>query len=709
MYRYAGQESFRDVLRRVPYEDSRSFADQMMKDILNVVNLASLSEKFETEGAVDPDKTVCSFTDEEGNEQSYTLQNVLDYGRSIGIVLDSEHRLVIQQGPVTAQEGEDAAAVGLPGEMDEGTVLLSTLYQLEEYYSLKKYLRVNSKPGNFHYRFVLAYDGGLITSVNDSRLTMESLNSYGKFYSLDNKKDLTVSNLKARYQDRIRESLSEYAPLKEGIYEILAAVNTDYKEPDIYTREAFEYQRITRLLRLISWMGAAMLVGMLVTFGVIAVMGWKEIHSIDSWYMELMLFGEGLCGLVILWSFSECRYAFSARSFIDLVTGAILALIAYVPMMGGCLSIFRRICHRKFLEGFLVCRAIRGIREGLENANDRWKSGTRILSLLAYQVVSVLLAMGTGITFYFHHWILMAIFAFFLLLVQVWYLVSTARGTGQLKTILLRIADLADGKVGEKLDPSTMDGEMKRIAMTVNSLDDSLELAVQERTRSERMKTDLIANVSHDLRTPLTSIISYVDLIRRENIPNPKVQEYLRVLDEKANRMVTMAEALMDASRATSGNLKIRWERIDLVQMLQQVHGEFQERMEEKQLVPILRMVDPPAVILADGKILWRVLDNLYTNVCKYAKPGTQVLIELQETAHSLIYTMKNVSAMPLKLSADELMERFIRGDSARTTEGSGLGLSIARSMTEQLHGKFELFPDGEVFRVRLVFSKVDV
>ena len=270
--------------------------------------------------------------------------------------------------------------------------------------------------------------------------------------------------------------------------------------------------------------------------------------------------------------------------------------------------------------------------------------------------------------------------------------------------ILEQVSRMAEGNLGTKIDTSEMSDDVKRMAEMVNTLDDSLDLAVRERTRSERMRTEMIANVSHDLRTPLTSIINYVDLIRRENVPNPRVNEYLNVLEEKSMRLKSMAEALMEASRAVSGNLKLDIVEIDMVQMIHQVYGEFQDQMEERQLTPVLSLVDPPAMIRADGKMLWRVLDNLFTNVLKYAKPGTQVLIELAETAHSLIFTMKNVSRTKLSLTADELTERFVRGDDSRSTEGSGLGLSIAKSMTEHLGGRLDVFPDEELFRVRLVF-----
>ena len=268
LYRYAGQESFRDAVRNVPYKDSRSLADQMAKDILNVVSLANLSEKFETDGTVDLDKVVCHSSDSEGKSQSYTLQNVLDYGRSIGIVLDASHRVVVQPAGTENEAGEQpaedrertpASSVSsfqngdfsltlssdidnYSGKMDEKTVLLSTLYQLEEYYALREYLHRSGEMASFHYRFVLADSRSLVTSVNDSRLTMESLTSYDRYFALDNKKDLVVSNLPPRFQARIREALSGYERLEDGIYEILAAVERPARYSFQRSRERYLFE-----------------------------------------------------------------------------------------------------------------------------------------------------------------------------------------------------------------------------------------------------------------------------------------------------------------------------------------------------------------------------------------------------------------------------------------------------------------------------------
>ena len=267
------------------------------------------------------------------------------------------------------------------------------------------------------------------------------------------------------------------------------------------------------------------------------------------------------------------------------------------------------------------------------------------------------------------------------------------------------VRQMSEGELDRKIDVEGMNGNEKILSENINAIGEGLSRAVAEQTKSERMRTELIANVSHDLRTPLTSIINYVDLLKRENLPGERVQGYLKVLEQKSQRLRNLTEDLVDASKASSGMVTVNWEVIDFAQMISQMNGEFQERFDAAGLKPVTTMDNLPVPIRTDGRLLFRVLENLYNNVCKYAMNGTRVYIDLRETSHKAVFTMKNISADPLNIAPEELTERFIRGDVSRSTEGSGLGLSIAKSMTEQLQGTFEIYLEGDLFRVRLVFS----
>ena len=227
--------------------------------------------------------------------------------------------------------------------------------------------------------------------------------------------------------------------------------------------------------------------------------------------------------------------------------------------------------------------------------------------------------------------------------------------------------------------------------------------------KDERLKTDLITNVSHDIKTPLTSIINYVDLLKRENIQDPKIQGYLDILEAKAQRLKHLTEDVVEASKISSGNITMEYMNINFVEMINQTTGEFTEKFEKRNLQIVLNVPEKPVMVRTDGRRMWRVIENIYNNAAKYALEGTRVYANLIEKEHTVEFSLKNISEQPLNISADELTERFIRGDVSRSTEGSGLGLSIAKNLTELQGGKFELYLDGDLFKVTIVFPKAVV
>ena len=266
---------------------------------------------------------------------------------------------------------------------------------------------------------------------------------------------------------------------------------------------------------------------------------------------------------------------------------------------------------------------------------------------------------------------------------------------------------IAAGNLEQPIDTSKMFWEFKKHGENINSVGDGINAAVQERMKSEHFKTELITNVSHDIKTPLTSIINYVDLMKKQDITDATMLEYMDVLDRQSARLKKLIEDLMEASKASTGNLTVNWEKMDVTVLLTQVVGEFEERLNAKGLELIVDSPNPPIYIRADGRHLWRVFDNLMNNICKYAQTGTRVYINMSSLApeeKQVSIVFRNISASQLNISSEELMERFVRGDSARNTEGSGLGLSIAQSLTELMHGTLELNVDGDLFKVILQF-----
>lgn len=267
---------------------------------------------------------------------------------------------------------------------------------------------------------------------------------------------------------------------------------------------------------------------------------------------------------------------------------------------------------------------------------------------------------------------------------------------------------IAEGDIDYKIDTSYMFPEFREFCGSLNNISAGMQNAVDEKMKSERMRTELITNVSHDIKTPLTSIINYVDLIKKEQPENEKIKEYLDVLDRQSSRLKKLIEDLVEASKASSGSLKVELSECDAGVLLSQTVGEFDERLKNAGLTPVLTVPDTPVKIMADGRHLWRVLENLTGNVCKYSLPGTRVYMDLTVRDKKAVITFKNISKYPLNISGDELMERFVRGDTSRNTEGSGLGLSIARSLTELQGGDMHIDIDGDLFKAALEFDLIN-
>ena len=263
---------------------------------------------------------------------------------------------------------------------------------------------------------------------------------------------------------------------------------------------------------------------------------------------------------------------------------------------------------------------------------------------------------------------------------------------------------LADGDLTQTVELKHMYGPFRQHGEYLNSISDGMQTAVDERVKSERMKAELITNVSHDIKTPLTSIVNYVDLLKKEPPANERAAEYLGVLDRQSQRLKKLTEDLVEASKASTGNIAVHAERTDLNVLLGQAAGEFADRFDQRSLTPVRTLSPEQPCVMADGQLLWRVFSNLLSNIHKYAMEGTRVYLSTAVRGESVVVTFRNISGEALNISGDELTERFVRGDRARSGEGSGLGLSIAKSLTELMGGAFAITVDGDLFKVELTF-----
>lgn len=340
----------------------------------------------------------------------------------------------------------------------------------------------------------------------------------------------------------------------------------------------------------------------------------------------------------------------------------------------------------------LVKKFFRAVKSVFNSLPLVWKSLVVFCAAAFLNIVLAVFMLSSGLAF------------FLLFVLDCALLVGVGYVALQMRRLQQGAQELAKGNIDFKTDTNGMFWEFKKHAENLNSVSEGMSRAVEERMKSERFKTELITNVSHDIKTPLTSIISYVDLLKKEDIENEKAQEYIEVIDRQSARLKKLTEDLVEASKASSGAIKLDMERVDVSEMLRQSAGEYSDRLAQAGLKLVLSVPDRALPIMADGRQVWRIFENLLSNIRKYALPGTRAYISAEGVHGGVFVTFRNISANELNITPAELMERFVRGDSSRSTEGSGLGLSIARSLAELMGGNFEIFLDGDLFKAVVSF-----
>lgn len=417
------------------------------------------------------------------------------------------------------------------------------------------------------------------------------------------------------------------------------------------------------------------------------------------------LLGAGMAVVAILWlllgGLSVSSVAEDTLSILPagplVGTGVVVALLAM-----GCVSLARR--YRAGVLGETL--TFRRLREKLPRPRDLWH---RLLDFLLRFWAAGLCFLGLCLLEFLCAFDAVAYSGGGIL---IWFLLKVLQGALVVYVILamkeLRAGgdQLAAGNLDYKVLTDRLYGEFRRHGENLNNLRQGIQHAVEEQMKSERMKTELITNVSHDIKTPLTSIVSYVDLLKKEPMPTDQAKEYLDVLDRQAARLKKLIEDLVEASKASTGSLTVNFQPTDVNVLLSQSAGEYQEKLAARNLTLILTPAEEAPMISADGQLLWRVFENLLSNALKYAMPGTRVYLSCETTDQAVVIAFRNISASPLNISAEELMDRFVRGDASRNTEGSGLGLAIARDLTQLQRGTFALTIDGDLFKATLTFPR---
>ena len=377
-------------------------------------------------------------------------------------------------------------------------------------------------------------------------------------------------------------------------------------------------------------------------------------------------------------------------------------LIGYACLAVWVSTTIRRLKAKQFIRSFLTYKVCRWIKVTIEKifrkVTDKENANRKITIMYwGFVVISIILActMWSGIG-------LLVLIAFW-----VWTYYKLLQYNKKVQKINEALRNIYEGNPNVKLNEEELEGTLKIMAKYINDIAGGFTNAIEQSLKSERLKTELITNVSHDIKTPLTSIINYVDLLKKEDINNAQIEQYIAVLDKKSQRLKKLIEDLVEASKVSSGNVKLNMEVINLKELLNQTIGEFEDKLDKKNLKIEMDLPNENVLIKADNRYLYRVIENVFSNISKYALEGSRVYIKLEKQKEEVYLEFKNISKDKLNISAEELMQRFVRGDKSRYTEGSGLGLSIAESLTELQGGKFKIDIDGDLFKVEIKWKEI--
>ena len=420
-----------------------------------------------------------------------------------------------------------------------------------------------------------------------------------------------------------------------------------------------------------------------------------ELNDIDKIPIEIIICILSIVlGIIseITTRFTNTRFEYFKLYLSEIVTAyAVIYILSAVTLT----TIVKRIKLKVLIKNSLIWKffellrslfdKIRKIFEVLiERLSTNWKV---ILSVCGYLFITgmIKVLLNSAITIY-----------------VIYYIIKRLNCFEKIKEQLKKIYE-GDNK--DRLEENDFTKEFKEVTHYVNDISNGFENAVEEGIKSERLKTELITNVSHDIKTPLTSIINYADLIKQENIENEKVNEYIDILLSKSHRLKRLTEDLVEASKVSSGNVKLNLENINIVELINQTTGEFEDKFNEKNLTIITDMPKEDILVEADSRYMYRLIENVFSNIAKYALEHSRVYIDMEKEEEKVKIEIKNISKDKLNISEEELMQRFVRGDKSRTTEGSGLGLSISRSLTELQKGIFKIEIDGDLFKVKIEFN----
>ena len=709
------------------YEDSESFCAQLEADIERMFTYVGYRDMFETNGKLDMHKPIVGVSDGPGMEEEYTLDQIVRYAKTRGYYLDENFRL--QGVPMSMDDDDEEITVDyqkynpsfingdfMDTRMTKEDLALDILEHLGEYYTI--YYNFIENKTNLRFRIVYKSDSGtekVYTNVPD--MTLADLRGAGKYIYIPGNTIRMDSNL-SYVPVNVATLLEIWNPYENDQNYMVVSVDTSYPNVDAYSEEAAEFKDARNMF--IFGMGGVIcgVVGCLATLAMLMLLsghvveGSEEIrlYPIDEIYTELCLLIWAVAAAVLLYF---GRYVgirllslFLAEEEWTFWNKMVKLVILYGCVVMCGFDMLRRYKSRTLWRNSLAQKAIEASKDYVGRAT--FAAGSAFCYFLFLGGNAAML-WGLVLLFAYRgeklsYRILFYAFICFFIGVDGLVFHRMFRKSVQRDLLDEAISSISQGNTSYRIDVDRLTGKERDMGEHINNISSGLGAALREQVKSERLKADLITNVSHDIKTPLTSIINYVDLIKREKIQDPKIAAYLEVLDQKSQRLKTLTEDLVEASKASSGNMKLEISDINFVELVHQTNGEFEERFAERRLELVSGFPEDGLIIRADGRRLWRVLENLYTNAFKYAMENSRVYVDVKEDDGHVEFTMKNVSEKPLNISPDELTERFVRGDVARTTEGSGLGLSIAQSLTQLQGGVFSISIDGDLFKASVIF-----
>jgi len=709
------------------YEDTPEFAGQLKSDIDDIFNYVKYKEVFETNGKLDYTKFIIRVADGPGATKDFTLDEMIRHAKSQGYYLNEQFKVSGGHPKESSSEEmnyqvlyrayePDFKAVE-PGDSFQSIDQLSyeVLSHLGNYYRF--YYRFIQNPGNL--KFEIRYQN----TADDYKLytnfpgrSLDEFKSMGKYLYVTGEALYVDSNL-TTVPKNVSSELEKMNPYNNGNYHMSVAVNTSYPYNDAYYQasESFDQMRLVFIFGMICLalgiLGCAATLYMLVLFT-----GLPEeqspsliVQRIDQLPAEISLvLYLAAAGFALLFSnqiIYKIIHLFLASENWFYGELVLKILIIYAAGVSAALNLLKQYKSGRLWKNSLFHKGLMALRLYFKDHRFTTRIMITYSLFLVFNVVMILAFAFILFTYNdLESRILMGAVVILFCVLDLWVFHQMYKNAWQTDQINQALLNISNGNTTYKIDIKKFYGKERELAENINHISSGLETALQEKVRSERLKADLITNVSHDIKTPLTSIINYVDLIKREKIQDPRIQGYLDVLEQKSQRLKTLTEDLVEASKASSGNLKLDMASIDFVELIHQTNGEFEEKFSLRHLELVSELPDEALLIEADGRYLWRVLENLYNNAFKYAMEHSRVYVDIIKEDENILFTIKNISENPLNIRADELTERFVRGDVARTTEGSGLGISIAKSLSELQGGELRLYIDGDLFKATLAF-----